>query len=129
MNASIVTPLNTILVGTILLDPSTIKNFVLRTEQTNTSGPIPRFVGPVGVRLIAGIFGQTGGQIEEDTIRNSILVVVPGIEGEDLPAKTAVTRCSIPASSLRVEDTLYEGKPLWLITRRVGVILLSGAHG
>lgn len=62
--------------------------------------PVPRLLGPVGVRLVAGVAGQSGCELEEATVGDAVLVIVSVVEGEDLPSESTVAGGVVPASSL-----------------------------
>lgn len=67
--------------------------------------------------------------MEQTPITNTVLVIVPGVEGEDLPAQPPAAVVGVPAVHLLVEDGLGEGEPLGLGGGGVGEGEFGGGHG
>jgi hypothetical protein len=55
-------------------------------KQSNALGPCIHLVGPVRVCLVARLTGKSCCQLEELAVRETVLVVVAVVEGEDLPS-------------------------------------------
>lgn len=89
---------------------------------------VPGFIGPLSVSVIASVFRQASGKVEEATVRDRILVSVTIVERKNLPSQTSTTRCIVPASGLCVKDRLCKRKPLGLIRRRIRKVNLSSRH-
>lgn len=83
--------------------------------------PFEDLVCILRVRSIASIFGQACRQQEEIAVRRSVLVVVPVVEGEDLPleATTACTICLllIKTLCLSVPNIHCKVQPLEVLRR------------
>lgn len=84
-----------------------------RRDELGGCPPVPRFLGPVGVGLVAGVASQSCCQLEEATVGDAVLVIVSSVEGENLPPQSSVAGRCVPPTDLQVEDGLSEGKPLW----------------
>ena len=69
-----------------------VKDFVVITNKTNRACPVIAFGSPVGICLVSRVPGQAGSELEECSVRYSILVVISWLEGENLrtQASTAV---------------------------------------
>jgi hypothetical protein len=67
--------------------------------------------------------------MKQTPITDTILVIVPCVEGVNLPAQTAPTVIGVPAVHLLVEDGLGEGEPLGLGGGGVGEGEFGGGHG
>lgn len=55
-------------------------------DQAYAGGPVVRFLRPDDVRLVAGVAGEAGCELEEGTVGDGVHVVVASVLGEDLPA-------------------------------------------
>jgi hypothetical protein len=57
----------------LIIEISTIVDDVVRRDVPNASGPIPDLLGPIDVGLVSSIFPEPGCNVEEASVRDSIL--------------------------------------------------------
>lgn len=95
----------------VVLNLRAIVDLVLTREQWRGFDPVVRFLGPIGISLIAGVLGQPSSKLEETSIGNGIFVVVSFIECEDLPSQSTATILRVPSRNLQIEHCLCQGKP------------------
>ena len=81
-----------------------VEDPVVIADKTNRACPIVALSSPVGVCLVARVPGQPGGELKERPMRQSLLVVIPLIEGENLPAQATATGFRIPTTDLVIEN-------------------------
>lgn len=91
--------------------------------------PLEDLAGPLRVRAVAGLLKQPGGEIEEDGVGGRVLVVVAGVEGENLPSKATAAVLDVPSRHKLVEDVAGEVQPLGLILGRARKSVFSRSHG
>ena len=63
-----------------------VEDLERRADERNRLAPSIHLVGPIVVRLIVCESSEASGQIEEGSLRNRVLVIVPAVERRDLPA-------------------------------------------
>lgn len=80
-------------------------------QQRGGRTPIPNFLGPVEISLIAGIASQTSGQLEETTVGDGVLDHVSALVGPNLPAQTTSAGGRIPSRNLSIKYTLGQRYP------------------
>ena len=102
---------------------------MLLRRQPHVISPSERSLRPLCIRRIPRIPREPGRELEEAPAGDCVLVRVPVVEGEDLPAEAAAAAVGIPTSGLRVEDSLREGEPLRLGSGGVWETLLGGGDG
>ena len=95
--AQVLGPLDVVELRAVLGGIATIPDAVVVGDQPHGLHPCVRFLGPVGVGLVVCELGETRGELEEEAVGEGVLVVVAVVEGEDLPAKTAVAGGIVPA--------------------------------
>jgi len=105
-----------------------IEEVEVRGHEARSLRPVEDLVGPVRVGLVASVDGQTGGDIEETTVGDGVLVIEPGVEGEDLPSQPPVAVLVIPSASLQVENGLSKRQPLRLVLGWIWEFLLGRRH-
>lgn len=106
-----------------------VVDVVVVVDEPDAPHPLPRLLGPVRVRLVVEVAGESRPQVEEAAVRDGILVVVAVIRERDLPAQAAAAGVVVAARvGLRVEDGLRQRQPLRLVGRRVREVLLRRLH-
>ena len=93
-----------IYLAAIVPDRCSVEDLVVITDEPHGACPIVAFSSPVGVCLVARVPGQPGRELKEHPIRQSLLVVVTTIEGENLPAQATATIFRIPTVDLVIEN-------------------------
>lgn len=101
---------------------------VLLLEQRCGSTPVPNALSPFGVSLVSGVKSKAGRQLEQSSVRNSVLSQITILVRPDLPAHATVAAAGIPSRVLGVEHTLSERDPGWLSVE-LGVIELGSGNG
>jgi len=101
----------------------------LTIYQSDIRNPVVGLLGPLEVRRVLRERSKTGGNVEKATIGDRVLVMIAIIERKNLPPQPSAAGLHVPPASLRVEYTLSESQPLWLILRRVWEAILGGGHG
>lgn len=127
-HASAVRPLHMVQLSTVLGVVCSVEDLVVRAQETNSGHPVPSLVNPVGVGLVAGVGVQTSGEVEESSVGRRVLVVVPIVEGENLPSQSSSTGRGVPSNSLRIEDGGSDRDPGRSSGRRVGILVLGRGH-
>ena len=79
-------PLNVIQLGAFEQGICAIKDLVGRADQSDRLAPDIHLVGPIVVSLVLRKSSEAGGQIEEGSLRDRVLVTVSAVERGDLPA-------------------------------------------
>ena len=102
----VVGPLELVDVAAILCCMGSIIEVVIVIHHLYFLCPIERLFGPLRIAVIASIQSQTSTKVEEASIRDGILVIVSGIEGEDLPSQATVAILCVPSFGLSVENSL-----------------------
>ena len=64
-DAKVVGELSTVDIGAVLFDMGAVVDVVIVVHEPNTPHPVPRLLGPVGVRLVAGVARQSCAEVEE----------------------------------------------------------------
>lgn len=105
-SASVISPQVVINLRAIDGVVSAIVKEVVGVSKVDVADPIPHPVSPLSVGVVTGVSGQAGGHIEEAAVRDGVLVIVAGVEREDLPPQSSGTSRGVPSQSLRVEDSL-----------------------
>ena len=105
-----------------------VEGIELGVHEPNRRRPVERPLRPRRVRGVARVPREARREVEEAPVRDGVLVVVAGVEREDLPLEPAAARArrEVPAGRLRVEDALREGQPREGVrVRRVREFLFS----
>ena len=105
-----------------------VKDLVVVADEANRACPIVALRSPVGVCLVARVPGQPGCELKEGPLRQSLLVVIPLVEGENLPAQTTATIFRIPTTDLVIENIDSQVEPGWG-GGRVGKLEFRCPHG
>ena len=116
-------------VGAVLGGVAAVVNVEFVVNVAHVDHPVPRLVGPRGVCSIVRVASQAGGRVEQDAVRDGVLIVIAVIGWRDLPPKAATALAHVPARGLRVEDALRQHEPLRFVGRRVWERGLGGEHG
>ena len=116
-------------VRAVVANVAAVQDVVVLGDVADALHPVPGLVDPLGVRGVAGVAAQAGGDVEEDAVGDGVFVVVAAVGALDLPAHAAVAIGHLPAGELGVEDGLGEGEPLGLVGRRVREVDLGGEQG
>lgn len=127
-DSSIGRPLHLVEVGAVLRSVGTIVHIVILRDVPNALGPIPCPLGPLGICFIVCVPRETSGDVEEDNVGNSILVIVAVVGMGNLPAETTGAVLVLPPGGLGVEGGLGEREILRVSGRRVGEVDLGGQH-
>ena len=86
-----------------------IVDVIVAIQQTYPRHPVVGLFGPVAVRAVACVSGETGGELEKAAVRDGGFVVESGVVGVELPLQPAVAGGGVPArASHVVEDALGE---------------------
>jgi hypothetical protein len=71
-------------VGAVMVHMGAVIHLVVLGDIPNALDPVPRLLGPLGIRLVSGIAGQTGAEVEEAAVgdgwspsANSVSVLFP----------------------------------------------------
>lgn len=128
IHSRVVCPLNEVIILTTRRIIRTIPKPILRREESDISGPLPRLIRPVSICLVAGVLRQSRSNIKETAVRNCVLVTKPFVPGEYLPSKPAIARRGIPSHRLRIENGLRQRKPLRLIGGWIREIPFCSRH-
>ena len=64
-DAKVVRELSTVHVGAVLFDVGAVVDVVIIVHEPNTPHPVPRLLGPVGVRLVARVARQSCAEVEK----------------------------------------------------------------
>lgn len=117
-------------VGVVAVESSvcSVKEVII-LDESHIIAPIPYPLRPVCVGLIPRILGKPGGDIEENPVRDGVFVIIAGVEGKNLPPQSATTELGVPSQRLRIEHSLGEGQPLWLVFGRIWKSLFSSGQG
>ena len=91
---------------TILRHLRAVEDPEVLVDKHRVDHPIPSLLRPVRICLIIRVPRQPSGELEEASIRNTVLVFVPLVELENLPSEAPVAVCCVPSSGLLVEDGL-----------------------
>ena len=102
-----------IFLATIIAGRCSVKDLVVITDEPHRARPIVAFGSPVGVCLIVREFGQPGCELKEGSMRQSLLVIVPVVKGEDLPVQATATAFRIPTISLVIKNPYSDIEPGW----------------
>ena len=105
-----------------------IEEVEILIHQADRRHPVPHLPSLVRIRLIASIHRQPRSNVEETTIRNGVLIIVPIIEVEDLPLQPTTTRRRIPSRDLGIEHSLRQREPTRRPIRRIRILILSRRH-
>ena len=117
-------------IGTVVLNVAAIPHVDLVVEKPHIFHPVPRLNRVLGIRLVARISRQPSTQVEKDTIRYRILIVISDVNTGDLPAHAATAHAIVPVRiHLGVPDRLCQRQPLWLIRGWVWEVDLGRQHG
>lgn len=114
-----------------------IIHVILFINQANSLHPVPRLDRPVGVRCIIGVSCQPRPEVEEDAIRDSILVVISHIRWRHLPPQPAATDVVVAIGrGLGIEHALRKRQPLCTLRIRfeqlcrwIWEVIFSRQHG
>ena len=102
--SSSVRPLYVIQLAAIVTGRCSVEDPVVIGDKTDRPCPIVALSSPVGICLVARVPGQPGCKLKEGPLRQSLLVIVPLIEGENLPAQATATVFRIPTTDLVIEN-------------------------
>lgn len=106
VRADVVCPLQLICYCAIVFDLRTVVDYVVTREERCPDDPIVRLLRPVRVRLVASVSCQTSRELEETAIGDGVLVIIPIVEGEDLPPQSSSTVLCVPSRYLEIEYCL-----------------------
>lgn len=96
VHTGIVGPLDPIGVVAVQSRVCSVKE-VITLYESHIVGPIPYLVRPVCVSLVPRILGKPGGDVEEDSVRDGVLVIIARVECENLPPQTAAAELGVPS--------------------------------
>lgn len=80
-------------------------------DETNVGSPCIDLIRPLCVGSIASQMCKACSQEEQLAIGYSVFVIVPVVEGKDLPFQASVTAFGVPTYDLSIENVLRELQP------------------
>jgi len=117
-------------IGAVFLDVGAVIDAVcLVVNELDLDHPVPSFDGRVGVRVVAGIPSQTGGEIQEASVGDAALIVVPHTGRGKYPSQPTTARVLrdlvLKKAGLHVKHLLGLVNPLGLVLGRAGEVVLG----
>jgi hypothetical protein len=72
-------------VGTVGLDVCSVIDVIILIHQTDSCNPVPDYLCVLSIRVVVGVSSESSTKVEEASIRNGVLIVVPGKIWVNLP--------------------------------------------
>ena len=95
--AEVLGPLDVVEGATVLVGVGAVPDSEICVDHASGLHPGICLLGPIGVGLVTRVLGKTRGELEEDTVRDGVFIIVASIEGENLPAETTAAGFIVPA--------------------------------
>lgn len=105
-----------------------VKHLILPPQKSDSHGPVPSTLCPLGISHITGVSCQPRRKVKEATVRNCILILISAVEKINLPLQTPIARIGVPSRGLLVKHRLCHRQPRRLILFRVRKVRLRRHH-